>query len=213
MADFFANLIDSLMRLLGLKKGDKQKMRALIDEWKQKRRTLHDEVDSLKSDIRELEGYVRAKSKELEQTRGETKGIVEEEIKSILRKLDLKQRKRDVIFGGIDRIDTMIEQAENTATAEGTTVSADAVRELQMKLQLVLTDLKEADREVSKLNDIQYRRQVAEPQNYEQRKAEITAAEPAATTAATTTAPPAEQKSGLSDAERERMARIMQDTN
>jgi len=163
--NIFASLIESIKRLLGLSKPESEKLRASIAEWKDKRRTLHDEVDALKAEIRDLQDRVRGKDAELKAAVAdpETRPIIEEEIKSLFQQLDLKTRKRDIIFGGLDRMTNLIEQGENVLLGSSTTtVTPETFMFMQLQMGEVLTQLREADRESARLSTMKYHRPTTE---------------------------------------------------
>jgi hypothetical protein len=209
----FANFVSALLRLLGLKKTDQQLRQAMLDDWDAKRRALADEVEGLKNDVGKTEDKLRAKSRELAATKGETRPIVEEEIKALLRELDLKKQKQNVLFGGIDRMNTLTERLKEVISAGKGTVAPEVIRQLQAEMGVVLMDLKDIDRETAKLSSMQYQRSSPEPQHYQARRTE--AAGPTTTPTATTTpqGTPPVVPSRLSEAEQQRLSRIVEDTN
>jgi hypothetical protein len=204
--DNLAGFVSAILRLIGVKKSDESNRQKLLDSWEMKRRSLADEVESLKDDVRGTEVTLRAKSRELAATRGENRPIVEEEIKSLLRELDLKKQKQTVLFSGIDRMNTLSEKLKEIMAAGKGAIDADIMRQLQVDMGSVLMDLKDLDRETARLNSMKYQPATPEPRDYEARKAQ--AADVPVAAGAATAVP-----TRLSEAEQQRLARIVDEAN
>ena len=210
-SDVFANIINALLRMIGLgKRNDAEVLREQIKEWKLQKTALHDEVELLKEQIREMESRLRAKNEALKGTVGETRPIVEEEIRSLFHELDATKRRQEVLFGGINHLTTVIGQADQALQAEGAKISADKVRELQLQFSVALADMRETEREVAKLAATNYQRTPTTVANYDARRAALDQQLSAAQTADSAQQGVASTASTLTDAERERLARIAQ---
>jgi hypothetical protein len=205
-------LFSSIKSLFG--KSEASKTAAMIEEWKNKKKGMNDQTATLKSDIRELEGVLRAKKAELDSTRGESREIIEQELKSTMDELDQKKRKQEIIFGALGRLNVLVARVEEMRDAQGANVSIDKIQELEVVYAEVVSDLKDADRAVNRVGNLGYSRPVAEPKNYAERIAAL--AEPVKQTPAAVTQAGPETKPAatvLSDAERERLNRLTENTN
>ena len=208
--EFFANFMSAIMQMLGMKKSEEQQRDALLSGWEKQSRGLADEVESLKEDIKKTEDQIRAKSRELAATRGETRPIVEQEIKSLMREVDQKTRRQNVLFDGVDRMAALTARIKEIRTAVKGTVAPDVIRQLQADMSVLFMDLKDVNRETAKLDAMEYRRTSTEPQNYEARKAEAigetnSATEPQSADQAV--------PSRLTEAEQQRLDRIIEEGN
>jgi len=200
-----------LLHALGLKKSEEQINQTLLDSWDRKERNLADELESLKDAIADIQTRIRAKSAALDRTKDvETRAIVEREIQVLFHELDVKKPRQDLLFSGMTRISSELESLRKLNTARLAATDANQIRELQLQMKIALTNLDEVEHETQKLVVIDRKPGVTNPPMDTARLAAITGQ-----TVATTVAPAATQAapSLLSEADKQRLARIVEDAN
>jgi tetratricopeptide (TPR) repeat protein len=125
--------------------------------WKEHLLRSRDEVDLLEVETCKLQDRIRSKEGERKIADAKARFIIDNEIKLLSLRREFMTRKRDILFGGIDRMTNLIEEVENVLLDSGKkAMSAELFARMQRQMGALLAQLRdadqEADREFSKLS-------------------------------------------------------------
>jgi len=159
LPDAVRSVLAKLAEFLGLRKSEQAQLEAQRKALQDLRRTLTDALDDLKGDIRVLETRALRLKQELEQTKGESKRIIIEQIELTREELEGQRGRQDILVGRISNVNTALGKLDEIDAARKKGVSEEALDSLAIALDSALDDLKGEDKAARELKGVQYKRE------------------------------------------------------
>lgn len=190
MASIWEEIRAFVARLFGGGSDTERRLKALEateEKLEAAKRDNTDSLETLKDEIRSLEGRALQKKKELDRTQGDSKRIVVGEVERIFRELDRKRGREGVIAANLERIGVALAKVGEAKAALRAGVTEEQFDDIALEIQDLFGELREADRAARDLERETYEAPEPSPVDVEKRMAEVSGEEkaPAALSAET----------------------------
>ncbi len=159
LPDLVRAVLAKLAEFLGLRKSEQARLEAQRRALLGLRRTLNDELDNLKTDIHVLEQRALKLKQEFDQTKGEGKRVIIEQIELAREELDGQKGRQDILVSRISNVNTALAKLDELEAARKRGVGQEVLDDIAVDLDGALADLKDEDKAARDLKRVQYQRE------------------------------------------------------